>query len=91
QGYDAYGVAYSEGRSVLNIAGLVLAPDNTNQVIQPIVLDSQGVGWWRRVVDRASITAELHLAVPLSPAERAAMEAAFARYSAFAGVPVELA
>ncbi|RHA41611.1 winged helix DNA-binding domain-containing protein, partial [Cellulomonas rhizosphaerae] len=27
QGYDAYGVAYSEGRSVLNIAGLVLAPD----------------------------------------------------------------
>ena len=47
QGYDEYGVAYTEGRTAANIADLSIAPANTNQVIQPLVLDSQVIGWWR--------------------------------------------
>ena len=51
-----------------NIAGLAIAPADANQVIQPLLLDSQGIGWWRRVVGRDEVVAELHLAVPLDDA-----------------------
>jgi hypothetical protein len=90
QGYDEYGVAYTQGRSAANIAGLSIAPANTNQVIQPLVLDSQVVGWWRRVVGRDELVAEPHLAVTLSPAEQHALRAAFDRLSAFLGMPVRV-
>lgn len=90
QGYDEYGVAYTEGRSALNIAGRVIAPANTNQVIQPVVLDSQVVGWWRRVVERDGIVAEPHLAVTLDAAQERAMRASFDRLAAFAGAPVRI-
>ncbi|GIG19355.1 hypothetical protein Cch01nite_00790 [Cellulomonas chitinilytica] len=88
QGYDEYTVAYTEGRVVTNIAGRVIVPENTNQVIQPLVLDSQVIGWWRRVAERDRIVAEPHLAVDLTPAQDSAMRAAFDRYSTFAGLPI---
>lgn len=90
QGYDEYGVAYTESRRVLNIADRVLAPANANQVIQPLLLDSQGIGWWRRVVGRDQLTAELTLAVDLTAAEKGAVDVAFDRLAAFAGVPVRV-
>lgn len=90
QGYDEYGVAYTEGRAATNIADLSVAPANTNQVIQPLVLDSQVVGWWRRVVERDAVVAEPHLAVPLDDGQRDAMRASFDRLAAFVGVPVRL-
>lgn len=90
QGYDEYGVAYTEGRAAANIANLAVAPASTNQVIQPLVLDSQVVGWWRRVVERDEIVAEPHLAVALDAAQRAATRAAFDRLAAFAGTPIRL-
>ncbi|NUU18704.1 winged helix DNA-binding domain-containing protein [Cellulomonas humilata] len=90
QGYDEYAVAYTEGRSVLNIADLVIAPASTNQVIQPLVLDSQVVGWWRRVVERDGIVAEPHLAVALDDAQKRAVRASFDRLAAFVGVPVRV-
>ncbi|KRD41550.1 hypothetical protein ASE38_18410 [Cellulomonas sp. Root930] len=90
QGYDEYGVAYTEGRSALNIADLLIAPANTNQVIQPLVLDSQVVGWWRRVVERAEMVAEPHLAVALDDAQMRALRASFDRLAAFVGVPVRV-
>ncbi|KQR10963.1 winged helix DNA-binding domain-containing protein [Cellulomonas sp. Leaf334] len=90
QGYDEYGVAYTEGRTAANIADLSIAPAGTNQVIQPLVLDSQVVGWWRRVVERDEIVAEPHLAVTLDGAQQDAMRASFDRLAGFAGMPVRL-
>jgi hypothetical protein len=88
QGYDEYVVAYTESRSVINVAGRTIVPANTNQVIQPLVLDSQGIGWWRRVVEKERLVAELHLAVRLTAEQDAAVRSAFDRFAAFAGVPV---
>jgi len=88
QGYDEYTVAYTEGRVVTNVAGLTIVPANTHQVIQPLVLDGQVVGWWRRVVERERIVAERHLAVVLTSAQDAAVRRAFDRYAEFAGLPV---
>jgi hypothetical protein len=90
QGYDEYGVAYTEGRTAANIADLSVAPANTNQVIQPLVLDTQVIGWWRRVVERDHVVAVPHLAVRLDDAQREAVRVSFDRLAAFAGVPVRL-
>jgi len=90
QGYDEYFVAYTESRGVTNVAGRTIVPANPNQVIQPLVLDSQGIGWWRRVVERDRVVAELHLAVGLTGEQDAAVRAAFERLAAFVGVPVVL-
>jgi hypothetical protein len=90
QGYDEYGVAYTEGRAAANIADLSIAPAGTNQVIQPLLLDSQVVGWWRRVVERDGVVAEPHLAVALDDPQRAALRASFDRLAAFAATPYRL-
>jgi len=90
QGYDEYGVAYTESRPVLNIAGRAIAPADANQVIQPLLLDSQGIGWWRRKVGRGEVAAEVHLAAPVSDAEMAAVRAAFDRFAAFVGTSVRV-
>lgn len=88
QGYDEYGIGYSESRSLLNRADRQIAPANANQTIHPIVLDTQGVGWWRRRVERAGIVVEPVLTVKLTAAQRRAVEASAKDYAAFAGVPV---
>ena len=59
-------------------------------MIQPVVLDSQVVGWWRRVVGRGQIVAQPHLAVTLDPAQERAMRRSFDRLAEFAGTPVRL-
>ncbi len=88
QGYDEYFVAYTESRHVVNVAGLPVGTSNENLLIHPIVLDSQMIGFWRRVVDRGGITAEPTLAIKLTAGQRRAVDAAFARFADFAGVPV---
>ncbi|MDQ0374187.1 winged helix DNA-binding domain-containing protein [Cellulomonas humilata] len=90
QGYDEYGVAYTEGRTAANIAELTVAPAGTNQVIQPLVLDSQVIGWWRRVVERDEVVAEPHLAVSLDDAQRDAIRVSFERLARFTGTPHRL-
>src|SRR5262249_56707090 len=55
QGYDEYIVAYTASRSVANLAGLPVGPPSENMLVHPIVLDSQVVGYWRRVVNRDGI------------------------------------
>jgi hypothetical protein len=88
QGYDEYIVAYTESRDVINIAQLPLGTPNENTLIHGILLDSQTVGFWRRVVERSGITARPTMAVKLTARQRRAIEAAFARYAEFAGVAV---
>ncbi len=90
QGYDEYGVAYTASRFAANVAGLPIAPPGTNQVIQPLLLDSQVVGWWRRVAAKDGVVAQPRLARPLTDAERQAVVDAFAAYAAFAGLPVQV-
>jgi len=85
QGYDEYVVAFTESRPLANLANLDLAIPEGNALIQPIVVDSQMVGYWRRTVAKSGITAELRLA---DDTHRTAIEAAFTRYSEFTGLPV---
>lgn len=91
QGYDEYVVAYTESRHVVNLGGLPVGPPNENVLIHPIVLDGQIVGYWRRVADRAWISVQPTLAIELTHRQRRTIEAAFARYSDFAGLPVTVA
>ena len=71
-----------------NVAGQPVNIPNENALVHPIVLDSQLVGFWRRVVNRTGIVAEVAPATRLTAPARKAVEAAFARYAEFAGVPV---
>jgi hypothetical protein len=91
QGYDEYLVAYTESRSMANVAGLPVSAPNENMLIHPIVLDSQVIGFWRRSVSPRGIVAELELATGLTVPRRRAVEAGFARYADYAGVPVTVA
>lgn len=90
QGYDEYGVAYTASRFVTNVAGLSVAPPGSNMVIAPLLVDGQVVGWWRRVVARDGVVAQPRPARPLTDAERAAVESAFASYARFAALPVRV-
>ncbi|GAA1808904.1 winged helix DNA-binding domain-containing protein [Luedemannella flava] len=90
--YDEYVQAYSEGRlPIVNVADRDIGPANLNMLAHPLVLDSQLIGYWRRTVTGAGIEVTPTVAVDLSDAERAAIEAAFARYGAFAGATVTVA
>ena len=88
QTYDECGVAYTESRPVLNLAGLDLQLPNNNTLAHLYTMDSQVAGWWRRVVERDGIVAEMSPVVKLTVAKRKAVEAAFRRYAEFANVPV---
>ena len=90
QAYDEFGVAFTEGRAVMNVAGHQLAPPNANTVVHLLVLDSQVVGLWRRVVRKGGLDAALTTAVRLGARQRQAVEAAFAEYAQFTGQPVDL-
>jgi hypothetical protein len=91
QAYDEYVIGFSESRPLINRAERRIGPDNPNQAIHPIVFDTQVVGWWRREVGRGGITVIPFLAVTLTAAQRRAVEAETARFSAFTGTPVTLA
>ncbi len=88
QTYDEYGVAYTESRPVGNLAGLDLQLPNNNTLAHLYTVDSQVAGWWRRLVDRDGIVAEMSPVLKLTVAQRKAVEAAFRRYGEFADVPV---
>jgi Winged helix DNA-binding domain len=88
QTYDEYGVAYTESRPVLNLARLDLQLPNNNTLAHLYTVDSQAAGWWRRIVERDGIVADMSPVLKLTVAKRKAVEAAFRRYAAFANVPV---
>ncbi len=91
QGYDEYVVAYSESRyPVANVAGLTMPPANDNVLTHPIIVDSQLVGFWRRIVGRESIVAEARTARRLTAKESRAIGIAFDRFATVTGVPVTI-
>jgi hypothetical protein len=87
--YDEYLVAYSESRGLMNIAGLDVGTKGLT-LFHAIVRDSQVIGVWKRIVRPDGITIEPSLGVRLTGVLRRAVDAAFARYGAFAGVPVTI-
>jgi hypothetical protein len=89
--YDEFGVAYRDSRWVGNLAERQIGNANEMLVTHPLVLDSQLIGFWRAATSPREITVTPHLAVRLTAAQRRAVEAAFGRYAAFAGVPVTVA
>jgi hypothetical protein len=91
QGYDEYGVAYTEGRAVANLAGRPVVDPSENRTVQPIVLDSQVVGRWQRRVERGTVVVEPQLLVRLTAAQKKAVEREFARYAEFLAAPVVVA
>jgi hypothetical protein len=89
QAYDEYVIAYTESRDVVNQAGLPIGLPNENTTIHPVTLDGQLVAVWRPSVSTAAVTAKLRPLRPLSTREHRRVAQAFARYGAFAGLPVQ--
>jgi DNA glycosylase AlkZ-like len=91
QGYDEYIVAYRSPRDPINVSHL-LSPTVLNRppFLHGIVLDTQGVGWWRRVNAKSGFEIETKLARPFNRSEKAALGEAVERYAEFVAQPVKL-
>jgi hypothetical protein len=87
QGFDEYVVAYSDTKFAFNVAGSAPTPGRytDNMMFHPIVVDSQVVGFWRRLVKGKGLALELDL---FAGRRSAALEEELARHAAFVGVPV---
>jgi DNA glycosylase AlkZ-like len=90
QAYDEYVVAYTESRDVVTRADPAFGPTSGNTSAHSVSLDGQLVAMWRPSVSPAAITAQVRPLRPLSTREHRRVAEAFARYSAFAGVPVQV-
>lgn len=92
QAYDEYIVAYRSPRKPINVDGLVHASAMSRPpFLHALIVDTQLVGWWRRVSAGDGYRIEVRLARPLNAAERRRLEAEVERYGRFVGVPVSLA
>jgi hypothetical protein len=87
QVYDEYVVAYSQSRSLCNLAGLDLGP---NTLVNAIVQDGQMIGVWRRIVERGTLVVRPTVARRLTGALRRSIEAAFEELAGFSGHPLSL-
>lgn len=78
QGYDEYVVAYSDSKFAYNLDGLVPDPlrYTENLVVNPIMVDSQLAGFWRRPQGRL----ELDVVSDLTVEQRAALDDGVARH-----------
>jgi hypothetical protein len=84
-------VAYRSPRDPINVARL-LAPSVMSRppFLHAIVLDGQGVGWWRRVPAKDGYAVEARLLRELSTREQSALESAVEAYAGFVGRRVSL-
>jgi hypothetical protein len=93
QGYDEYIVAYRSPRDPINVDRLIPpAFLSRPPYLHAVVLDTQGVGFWRRVAlpKNGGFGVEVKLVRDLSAAEHNALDAAVSRYSEFVAQPVTL-
>jgi len=91
QAYDEYVVAYRSPRTPINVAGLASpAVLQRPPFYHAIFVDTQLVGFWRRLTTKQGFTIDRVMLRDLNDAERAALEAEVERYSAFVESPVTL-
>jgi hypothetical protein len=92
QGYDEYVVAFSDTKCAFNLAGASPPPGRypDNSTRHPIVVDSQLVGFWRRIAQERSLALELDLFAPTTAAQRRALDEEIQRYGAYAGAPLRV-
>lgn len=92
QAYDEYLVGYGPPRDRINIAKLA-SPSvlHSPPFLHAVILDSQVVGFWRRVTEKEGFVIETRPLRALSPSEQKALARAAERYAAFVEKPVKLA
>jgi hypothetical protein len=91
QAYDEYVVAYKSPRTPINVAGLASpAVLQRPPFYHAIFVDTQLVGFWRRLTAKRGFTIDRVMLRDLNDSEHAALEAEAARYSAFVETPVTL-
>lgn len=77
QDYDEYLVGYRAPRSAINVSGVVGATALSRPpFLHAIVLDTQVVGWWRRMMQKDRALIETRLLVDLDRRQREALQAA---------------
>jgi len=89
QAYDEYTVAYRESRSLIRSA-VETEPPQENASVHSVILDGVLAGVWRARRDGDAIVARLRQVRRLRAGQRRLVDDAFARYAAFAGVPVRV-
>jgi hypothetical protein len=92
QCFDEYVVAYSDTKFAANLGGLVPAEDRyrVNMLVNPVLLDGQIAGFWRRRPDGKGMVLDVDLATDPTAKQRTALDAELSRHTAFAGVPVRV-
>jgi len=89
QAYDEYVVAYKSPRTAINVAGLASpAVLQRPPFYHAVFVDTQLVGFWRRLSDKGGYRVETTMLRPLTSAELDAYAAELERYSEFVERPV---
>lgn len=91
QAFDEYIIGYTESRKVLAVAGQPDAPSGAPMHSNVVLRDGQVIGFWRTVAGPDETLMHVHLAGPLDPSTRAALESELQRYGRFLERPVRLA
>ena len=91
QTFDEYVVGYQKTRSVIDAAGLS-GPGtwNPNSFTNPIIIDGQIAGGWRRAAEKGAVSVVTRAFRRLSGPEQDALAAAVQRYGRFLGLPTRL-
>jgi len=89
--FDEYSIGYTESRRVLAVAGQPDAPSGAPLHSNVLIRDGQLLGFWRTVLDPEQALVDVHLARPLDPTTRSALEHELERYGRFLQLPVRLA
>ena len=90
QAFDEYIIGYTESRNVLAVGGRPETPSGLPTQSNLLIRNGQLLGFWRTVPDREEALVEVHLARPLDPTTRNALEDELERYGRFLQRPVRL-
>ncbi len=90
--YDEYGVAYKDRSAFFDAQQAERVATSREHVPfgNLIVVDGQGVGFWKRTLNRSQVSIETKMYAPLNEAETQALAVAAERYGKFIGLPVVL-
>lgn len=86
--YDEYGIAYKNHSGIVDTAHIELA--TTLIYGGGIIIDGQGLGYWRRSFSKGTVIIELTPFRPLTAAECEAVKAATLPFGEFLQMPVEV-